>query len=85
MDRLVALQRTIEGGADPDRNASFVDRLCVTWVSNVCHLDFYGDPNGQSFFDLLDVLTATDVADVVTSIDLRGPDVEAQMVHGTGT
>lgn len=74
MDRLVALQRTIEGRVDADRDASFVDRLCVTEAKDVCHLDFYGDPNGESFFELLDTLTTRDVADVVTSLDLRGPD-----------
>ena len=74
MDRLIALQRTIEARAVPDRDASFVDRLGVTKVGELVHLDFYGDPFEESFGDLLDALADKAVADSVASLDLRGPD-----------
>src|SRR5258708_1748872 len=74
MKRLVALQRAIEACADPDRDASFVDRLCVTKVRDLFHLDFYGDPFGEPFCDLLATLTDVAVADSIVSVDLRGPD-----------
>jgi hypothetical protein len=74
MDRLIGLQRAIEAQAAPDRDASFVDRLCVTKVGNLACLDFYGDPFGDSFGDLLNVLVESTVSEMVASIDLRGPD-----------
>jgi hypothetical protein len=74
MDHLTALQNTIEARAAPNRDASFVDRLSVTKVGSLAYLDFYGNPFGKSFGDLLDLLTDTDVANSVASLDLRGPD-----------
>jgi hypothetical protein len=74
MDRLVALQRSIEARAAPDRDESFIDRLCITKVGNRAHLDFYGDPYGESFSDLLAALVDASVANCVASVDLRGPD-----------
>lgn len=74
MDGLIALQRAIEARAAPDRDASFVDRLCVTKVGNLAHLDFYGDPFGESFGEVLDILGESAIATSVASIELRGPD-----------
>src|SRR5260370_28852845 len=74
MDRLIALERSIEGRADPDRDESFIDRLCVTKIGNRAHLDFYGSPFGESLSDLLDALGDSAVANCVASVDLRGPD-----------
>jgi hypothetical protein len=74
VDRLVSLQRTIESRATPDRDPSFLDRLCVTRVGGLAHVDFYGDPFGESFLDLLETLADNSVADSVASIDIRGPD-----------
>ncbi len=74
MDRLVALQHAIEGRAAPGQDASFVDRLGVTRVGDVVHLDFYGSPFGESFGDLLDALADAAVANTIASLDLRGPD-----------
>lgn len=74
MERLIALQRAIEARADPDGDASFVDRLCVTKVGNLAHLDFYGDPFGESFGDVINILVEPAIANLVASIDLRGPD-----------
>lgn len=56
MDRLLALQRNIEARADLGWDASFVDRLCVTLAGNSACLDFYGDPFGEAFSELLDVM-----------------------------
>jgi hypothetical protein len=77
MDRLAALRRTIEARAAPDRDAEFIDRLCVTRIGGTALLDFYGDPFGESFDDLLGVLGDPAVAQSVASLDLRGPDVGA--------
>jgi hypothetical protein len=74
MNRLVALQRTIEARADPDRDAEFIDRLCVTRVGELTHLDFYGDPFEESFGDLLGALGDQEVANSLASLELRGPD-----------
>jgi hypothetical protein len=77
LDRLVSLQRRIEARADPYPVAEFVDRLCVTKVREKAHLDFYGDPFGESFVDLLNTLLDPTVANSVVSLDLRGPDTGA--------
>lgn len=74
MDRLTALQCSIERRATADKETELVDRLCVTRVGGLVHLDFYGDPIGESFCDLLDVLADSSIANHVASIDLRGPD-----------
>lgn len=74
MDRLLSLQRAIESRAAPDRDSPYLDRLCVTRVGGLAHVDFYGDPFGESFVDLLDTLTDDSVAGSVASVDLRGPD-----------
>jgi hypothetical protein len=73
MDRLLSLQRCIEARADLARDASFVDRLCVTKVGDQAYLDFYGDPFGEAFGDLLDALSDTSVANSIGALDIRGP------------
>jgi hypothetical protein len=80
MELLITLQRTIEARAVPNRDASITERLCVTKVGDRAHLDFYGDPFGESFGDLLDALLDLDVANSLASLDLRGPDTG---VNGT--
>ncbi len=77
MDRLFSLQRAIEARADPDADATSVDHMCITKVGNLAHLDFYGDPLGESYRDFLDVLGQPAIANLVASIDLRGPDAGA--------
>jgi hypothetical protein len=74
MNRLIALQRKIEARAVPDRDASFIDRLGITQVGELARLDFYGDPFGDSFADLLDVLGDSEVANSLASLEFRGPD-----------
>lgn len=74
MDRLIALQRTIAAQADPDRDPSFIDRLCVTQVQDHVLLEFFGDPFGQPFADVLEVLADQAVANSIIALSLRGPD-----------
>lgn len=74
MDRLDSLQRTIESRATIDRDPSFVDRLCVTRLGGLAQVDFYGDPFGKSFTDLIETLTDDSVSELIASIDIRGPD-----------
>lgn len=74
MERLIALQRAIENRADGARDASFMERLGVTRTGDQYHLDFYGDPSGESFGDLLAAVSDSKVASSIVSLDLRGPD-----------
>jgi hypothetical protein len=75
MDRLTALEHAIEGRAAPDRDASCVDRLSITRIGQLAYLDFYGDPLGESFADLLDLLADREIAYAIAALDLRGPDI----------
>ena len=74
MDRLIAIQRSIEACADLHTEASLVDRLCVTTIGDHRHVDFYGDPFGEPFGELLDALLDVDVAHSLVSLVIRGPD-----------
>ena len=74
MDRLIALQRLVESRATPDEDVLSVDRLCVTRFGQLAHINFYGDPFGESFRELLEVLTDEPVAKCVASLVLCGPD-----------
>lgn len=77
MDRLNLLRLAIEGRASTDRDVEFIDHLCVTMVRDVACVDFYGDPSGESYFGLLETLAHPEVANSISSIDLRGPDTGA--------
>jgi hypothetical protein len=81
MDRLIDLQRTIETRAAPDSDASFIDRLGVIVVGNLAYLDFYGDPFGESFSDLLTTIVSPDIANAIASLDLRGPDTGSNVTR----
>src|SRR5437879_3712999 len=74
MDRLITLQRAIAAQADPDGDPPFIDRLCVTPVHGHILLDFFGDPLGQPFADVLEVLADQAVANSIAGLSLRGPD-----------
>jgi len=74
MDRLLKLQQKIAGRADLERDPALIDRLCVTRVGERIHIDFFGDPFGESYHDLLGVLAGPDVAEALGSLELRGPD-----------
>lgn len=74
MNPLFQLQRDIADGADPDADPAHLERLCVTDVSGQIHVDFFGDPSGDAFQELLAALTVREVAEWLTSIGFRGPD-----------
>jgi hypothetical protein len=74
MDRLVALQQAIEACAVADKDSSFIDRMSVIKVDKLAHLDYYGDPSGEAFGELLDTLADRRVAYSLASLELRGPD-----------
>ncbi len=59
--------------------ADYIYRDQVNWLSfvavgNALHVDYCGDPFDDPFQALLELLVSSDVADVLGSLTLRGPD-----------
>ncbi|MDB5350259.1 MAG: hypothetical protein JWN86_1506 [Planctomycetota bacterium] len=74
MDRLAQLQRSLAERADADAEPDSLDRLNVMAVHGQWHIDFYGDPFGEAYEELMSVLALPEVAGSMVSLSLRGPD-----------
>jgi hypothetical protein len=71
---LSELQSRIAQRADGDRPPEYINRLCVTTLGGQFHLDFYGDPFGEDYQEVLAAVASPEVAPRVRSLTFRGPD-----------
>jgi hypothetical protein len=71
---LSELQKCIAERADGDRPPEYINRFCVTAVAGQLHLDFYGDPFGEDYQEVLAAVASPEVAPVIRSLTFRGPD-----------
>ncbi len=74
MTTLDALRGEIIGRAEAEPDRGFPDRLFVGEVGGLLHVEFFGDPFGDSYPELMEALVDPDVAGRLASLTLRGPD-----------
>lgn len=82
LEQLQKLQQAIAQRNDSDWSVEGCEKLLFCDVADLWHIEFYGDPSGESFEDFLHLLCKTDVANQVKSLVFRGPDEGA---NGTRT
>lgn len=74
LNRLAELQQRMLQSADAEMPPEYIERLSITDVAGHLHIDFYGDPFGESFASLLTTVALPEVSVDVASLIFRGPD-----------
>jgi hypothetical protein len=72
--RLADLQKRLAQRAEANALPEKINCLCVTAVAGRLHLDFFGGPFDEPFQEVLAAVVTPDVATVLASLTLRGPD-----------
>jgi hypothetical protein len=75
--QLEALQRRIARRNDTETPVKYLQRLAVTQVGALFHLDFYGNSFDESDEDLFNTLAQPEIAPHIRSLTLRGSDTGA--------
>ncbi len=74
LHRLAELQCQMVQNADADAPPELIERLGITEIGDQLHIDFYGDPLGETFPPVLAAIASPEVSAQVASLNLRGPD-----------
>lgn len=59
---------------EPDLPSDFVQRMSVTKIGGLCDIDFYGNPFDETYSRMASAIVQPEIAGVIRSLSLRGPD-----------
>jgi hypothetical protein len=72
MKKLLNFKKQIENNGNNKIENS--DRISLTKVRSLYHVEYYGDPFEENYIKFLDIICEPNISEKLLSIDIKGPD-----------